>query len=213
MLSKENPMRTLFQFVIRFTLIVCLVNVAVAQDSGPANTRKTSVTVTGSASSGRVRFTAPSSVVQIRLEVYDSAARKLYDIEVRGGNVLDWQLQDGQAEPLADQTYLCAITVKSLAGKITQRIGSVTIEKGAASVQAVDALQMTAQQMQAVGPLEENASLTVLKEGETQTATVIAHNGEEGQITRGRGALSFRMGDFYSGTDKEQMRLTAEGNL
>jgi hypothetical protein len=42
---------------------------------------------------------------------------------------------------------------------------------------------------------------------------VIAHNGEEGQITRGRGALSFRVGDFFSGKDTEQMRLTAEGNL
>src|SRR5204862_2607967 len=31
--------------------------------------------------------------------------------------------------------------------------------------------------------------------------------------TRTRGALSFRMGDFFSGTDQEQMRLTEQGNL
>lgn len=105
------------------------------------------------------------------------------------------------------------MTVKSLAGRLTQRIGSVTFEKGTASVKAIDVSQMTAQQTEAIGPVEENASLVVLKQDERQTPTVIAHNGEEGQLIRGRGALSFRIGDFFSGKDTEQMRLTAEGNL
>jgi hypothetical protein len=61
--------------------------------------------------------------------------------------------------------------------------------------------------------LEENASLIALKEDAGQTTTVIAHNGDDGQITRGKGALSFRIGDFFSGKDTEQMRLTAEGNV
>ena len=56
---------------------------------------------------------------------------------------------------MADQTYLCAITVKSLAEKLTQKIGSVTIVKGVASVQALEALQMASQQSQAVDPREE----------------------------------------------------------
>lgn len=170
-------------------------------------------TVTAFASGDHVRFTAPSSIVQIRLEVYNLAGRKLFDNEVRGGNVLDWQLRDGQAEPLADDTYLCVVTVKNVSGKLTERIGSVTIMKPSATIRAVDASQMTAQQSQAIGPIEENASLTVLNDDSSQTATVIAHNGEEGQITRGRGALSFRIGDFFRGSDAEQMRLTQEGNL
>jgi hypothetical protein len=206
-------MRTLFHLTIRSILVLCLVNAAVAQDNTPANNQRTGLTVTASASSDRVRFTSPSSVVQIRLEVYNSTGKKVFDNEVRGGNVLDWHLQDGQAEPIADDTYLCAVTVKSLAGRLTQRIGSVTFVKGAASVKAIEVSQMTAQQTEAVGPIEENASLLVLKEDERQTPTVIAHNGEDGQITRGRGALSFRIGDFFSGKDTEQMRLTEEGNL
>jgi hypothetical protein len=151
--------------------------------------------------------------VQIRLEVYNSTGKKLFDIEVRSGNVLDWHLQDGQAEALTDDAYLCVITVKSLSGKLTQRIGSVNIEKLSASVQPIDASQITSQQSQAIGPVEENASLTVLKEDDNNTTTIIAHDGQDGQITRGRGALSFRIGDFFSGKDSEQMRLTAEGNL
>src|SRR5713226_8256475 len=90
------------------------------------------LTITAYAIGDHVRFTAPSSVVQIRLEVYNSIGKKLFDNEVRGGNVLDWHLQDGQAEPLADDSYLCVITVKSLSGRITQRIGSVKVEKNSA---------------------------------------------------------------------------------
>jgi hypothetical protein len=206
-------MRALSQFSISFNLILCLANVAVAQEGKPADASRSGVTITAFASNDRVRFTAPSSVVQIRLEVYNPTGKKLFDNEVRGGNVLDWHLQDGQAEPLADDFYLCVLTVKSLSGKLSQRIGSVIVEKTTANVQPVDVSRMTAQQVQAIGPIEENASLTVLKEDDNQTTTVIAHNGEDGLITRGRGALSFRIGDFFSGKDIEQMRLTPEGNL
>jgi hypothetical protein len=202
------------QFVIRFMLILGLVSNVLAQDlKTTGKVQSTAPIITAFASSEKARFTAPASVVQIRLEVYSSTGKKVFDNEVRGGNVLDWYLQNGQAERLADDTYLCVLTVKNLSGKISQRIGSVLVEKSAASVQAVAASQMTTQQSEAIGPLEEDASFVVWKEDERQTPTVIAHNGEEGQITRGRGALSFRLGDFYGGKDAEQMRLTAEGNL
>jgi hypothetical protein len=195
-----------------FLLILCLTN-AQAQGDIAKSATPDALTITASASNERVRFTAPATVVQIRLEVYASSGKKLFDNELRGGNVLDWHLQNGQAEPLLDDTYLCVVTVKNLSGKITQRIGSVRVEKSVASLQPAAASQMTAQQSDAIGPVEENATLTILNDGETQTATVIAHDGTDGQLIRGRGALSFRLGDFYSGKDTEQMRLTAEGNL
>ena len=185
----------------------------VAQEHNVATNSKSMSAVTAAASGARVRFTASSTVVQMRLEIYALTGEKLVDNEIRGGNVIDWHLRDGQAERLSDGSYLCVITGKSLSGRLSQKLGRITIENAAASVQAFDATQLSAQQTQAVGPLEENASLTVLKEGDNQTATVISHNGDEGQITRGRGALSFRIGDFFRGKDIEQMRLTPEGNL
>ena len=206
-------MHSLFQFLIRFGLILTLVSFAFAQDNPPANGQRTSLTVSASASADRVRFSAPSSVVQLRLEVYNTSGRKLFDNELRGGNVLDWHLRDGQAEPLADGAYLCVVTVKSLSGKLTQTIASVLVEKSIATIQATNASQMTPQQAETIGPVEENAALTVMKEAEHPATTVVAHNGEDGQIIRGQGALSFRLGDFFSGKDSEQMRLTAEGNL
>ena len=206
-------MPRLSQFVIRLIVTLCLINSALAQDNRTANDQKKALTVTAYASGERVRFTAPSSAMQIRLEVYNSAGRKLLDNDVRGGNVFDWHLLDGQAEHVPDDSYLCVITVKTLSGRITQKLGTVLVEKHAASVQPTDPTQMTVQQSEVIGPVEENAPLTILEEDQKQTTTVIAHNGEDGQITRGRGALSFRLGDFFRGKDSEQMRLTAEGDL
>jgi microcystin-dependent protein len=193
--------------------ILLLVSIVSAQDQNSATGSRSMATVTAAVTADRVRFTAPLTVVQMRLEVYAANGEKLFDNEIRGGNVIDWHLQDGQAERISDGSYLCVITSKGLSGRMSQKLGRITIENAAASVQPMDMTQLTAQQSQAVGPLEENAFLTVLKEGETQTATVIAHNGIEGQLIRGRGALSFRIGDFFSGKDTEQMRLSEEGNL
>src|SRR5712691_4624076 len=129
-----------------FLMLIISFQAALAQSEIAKTDNRDSLTITASASGERVRFTAPSSVVQIRLEVYSSTGTKLFDNEVRGGNVLDWHLQNGQAEPLADDSYLCVLTVKSLSGKLTQRIGSVTVEKNSASVQPVDTSQISAQQ-------------------------------------------------------------------
>lgn len=206
-------MSTAKRLVTSVTAILLLVSTLCAQQQTTTSSSRSAITVTAASSAERVRFTAPSTVVQMRIEVYATNGEKLFDNEIRGGNVIDWYLQDGQAGRLSDGSYLCVITSKSLSGRMSQRLGKVTIENTVPSVQTTDTTQLTNQQTQAVGPLEENASLTVLKDGENQTATVIAHNGEEGQIIRGRGALSFRIGDFFSGKDTEQMRLTADGNF
>src|SRR2546426_471592 len=126
------------------SLVLLMLSSAAAAQTTASNDKSSATPITAAVSGERVRFTAPSSVVQIRLEVYDTAGKKRFDNEVRGGNVLDWRLQDGQAEPLADDVYVCVITVKSLGGRITQRIGLATIEKLSASLQAFDASQMTA---------------------------------------------------------------------
>jgi hypothetical protein len=203
----------LLRSVIGLILSLACVSASFAQAKQEANSQPPTLTITAFASTERVRFTAPSSIVQMRLEVYDAAGRKLFDNELKGGNVLDWHLQDGQAARLPNATYLCVVTVKSRSGRLIQRLGAVLVEQGSASMQAATAAQLTAPQAAAVGPVEEQSALSVVNEDETQTATVIAHNGEEGQLVRGRGALSFRLGDLFSGKDREQMRLTQDGKL
>jgi len=169
--------------------------------------------VTAFATAERVRFTAPSSVVQMHLEIYTETGAKLFDFELKGGNVLDWHLQNAQAQRLDPGSYLCVVTVKNLAGQISQKIGTINISGERATIEPLQASKLSSQQAQAVGPLEENTSLVVIGNEDRNTPTVIAHTGEDGQIVRGRGPLSFRIGDFFKGNDTEQMRLTPEGNL
>ncbi|HEY3025063.1 MAG TPA: hypothetical protein VGJ55_02815 [Pyrinomonadaceae bacterium] len=178
----------------------------VNQNTGPSNT-----TVTAAAATERVRFTAPSNVVRMQLQVLSESGQILFDVSSKG-NVLDWSLQDSSGQRLQG-AFLTVVTVKSLSGRLSERIGSVSIGEKQVELQRVDAMQLSPAQQQAVGPIEENNALTILKAGETQATTLLANDGEDGHMIRGRGALTFRIGDFFSGTDREQMRLTEEGNL
>ena len=81
-------------------LATCLVVNGLAQN-GPVS-GDADLSVFASASNQHVRFTAPSSVVQMRLEAYDLRGRKIFDNELRGGNVMDWHLETGQGQTLAD---------------------------------------------------------------------------------------------------------------
>lgn len=170
--------------------------------------------VTGTASADRVRIAAPSAVVQLRLEVYDESGKKLLDTEQRGGNVLDWHLQGGKGERVADGNYLCVVTVKTLSGRLGQKLGIVTVNAQSTSLRPASTADLSVPQTQAVGPIESaEAGLTVMLAENAQPVTVLGNSGDEGQLARTRGALSFRVGDFFSGSDTEQMRLTEEGDL
>src|SRR6266487_3306018 len=206
-------MSSLKQILFTFVFALALSGVVTAQDTSNVIAQRSAMTITSSASADRIRITAPSSIVQMHVEVYGASGEKLFDNEIRGGNVFDWHLQDGQAQRLPAGDYVCVVTVKNLAGRLTQKIGTVRVGEKDVSVGSGEVAQLSAQQTQAIGPVEENSSWTVLNENENQTTTVIAHDGTDGQIVRGRGAFSFRIGDFFSGSDKEQMRLTEEGNL
>src|SRR6266702_1209771 len=178
-------------FAFAFVSALLVIGTATAQDSASTTTQKlSSATITVTASTDRVRITASTSIVQMHVEVYAASGEKLFDNEIRGGNVFDWHLQDGQAQRLSAGDYLCVVTVKNLAGRLTQKIGTVRVGEKDVSVGSGEVAQLSAQQTQAIGPVEENSSWTVLNENENQTTTVIAHDGTDGQITRGRGALS-----------------------
>ena len=208
---KKSLVRTLSHATFAILLLFTIVPTVPAQiESSKTNEESP---ITASASGERVRFTSPASTVQIRLEVYSSDARRVFDNEVRGGNVLDWLIQDGRGQRLTDGSFLCVVTIKALSGRINQRFGSVIIQNADVSVHEGAISAITPQQAAVVGPLEENASLNVLRDDKNLTTTVVTHNGNDGQLTRGKGALSFRIGDLYNGKDAEQMRLTTEGNL
>jgi hypothetical protein len=170
--------------------------------------------VTATATAVRVRFVAPGTVVQLRLEVFNETGQKVFDSELRGGNVLDWHLQNGTGERLQPGSYASVLTIKSLSGRLSQRVGLVTLNNDKASIEvAAETALLTPAQQQAVGPVEENSVLTVLHESEAPAATVVAHDGRNGEVTSTQGALTFRTGDIFSGLEIEHMRITPEGRI
>jgi len=169
--------------------------------------------VTAATTAERVRFAAPNAVVQMRLEVYAETGQKVLDTEQRGGSVLDWHLQGSAGERVSEGSYLCVLTVKSLSGRLIQKLGTVKVGTEGAVVEAITAAQINGAQAQAVGPVEGDVALIVLPEDAIEIATVLTHNGRDGQLSRTRGALMFRVGNLFTGTDREQMRLTEDGKL
>src|SRR6266567_4182194 len=204
-------MPTMKQIIFTSMLVFALLSTVAGQDNTAVP--KSSLTITAAAAGERVRITAPSTVVQLHVEVYGLNGEKIFDQEIRGGNVFDWHLHDGQGQRPAPGNYICVVTAKSISGKLTRKLGTVTVAENSVSIQAADSQPLTAPQMQAIGPIEENSSLTILSDSENQTTTVIANDGNEGKMIRGRGALSFRLGDFFNGKDEEQMRLTEQDDL
>ena len=200
-------------FIISYHLVIILAaGCAAAQDNTARLTAGNQV-VTATTTIDYLRIASSSTIVQMHLEVYGSTGERVFDNEIRRGNVFDWHFQNGQAERLAAGDYLCVVTVKNIAGKLTQKIGVVKVGEKGVVVGPAESAQLTLPQSQVIGPIEENSSWTILSPDDNQTTTLIAHNGTDGQIVRGRGALSFRLGDFFSGNDREQMRLTEEGSL
>src|SRR6266852_3318420 len=204
-------------FLLLLVVLMLLASAAFGQVQPDNNVEQAAVqltsTVTAAATAERVRFTSPNTVVRLRLEVYDEAGQKLHDTEQRGGNVLDWHLQGGAGERVADGVYLCVLTIKNLAGRLNQKLGLVTVNAQSTVVRSAAVAELNLRQAQTVGPIESgDAGLTVMGSDDAPV-TVLANNGNEAQLARTRGALTFRVGDFFSGADKEQMRLTEEGNL
>jgi hypothetical protein len=169
--------------------------------------------VTAAATVERVRFVSPGSVVQLRLEVYNETGQKLFDTELHGGNVLDWHLQNGLGERLASGSYACVLTLKNLSGRISQRVGVVNVNDKEAAIEPAGAARLTTAQRQTIGPVEDNASFTVLPQRETEAITTATHDSAKGQLTSTTGPLTFATGDVFAGKDKEHMRITEDGRV
>src|SRR5947209_12965480 len=148
------------QFVLFPVLFLLATSWTAAQEESGARLASPEPLVTATASAEHLRLVAPNAVVQLRLEVYDEMGRKVFDTEQRGGSVLDWSLQGGDGALLPDGSYVCVVTVKSLSGRLSQKLGQVTVTAQQASISSVAAAQLTAPQLQSVGPVEAEAALT-----------------------------------------------------
>ena len=204
--------------VLGFTLLLFVLNSSSSASgqttSDPPQPRQaSSATITAAASNGTVRFSAPGNTTEIRLEVFSPTGEKVFDSGKRAGNLLDWRWPDEKAQVLGADIYLCVVTVQSLSGQTSRKLANISFANQQATLQSVQATQLSPVQTQAIGGAETDTSLTIITSEQPIAATVIANDGTDGQMIRGRGALTFRIGNFFSGIDQEQMRLTEAGDL
>jgi hypothetical protein len=202
---------------IRFRLTLCLTLYALcalgAQAQAQLELLRRAPAVTASATAEQVRFVALPAVYQMRLEVFAVYGATVFDSDFKSGNLLDWGLRDQLGLPLADGSYLCVVTVKDFAGRRSQQRGAVLLQAGQASLLKPEQAEPSIRELNArmLGDITE--PLVILPGGAGLASTMLAHDGNSGQLVSGSGGLSFRTGDFFAGKDVEQMRLTPEGNL
>src|SRR6266550_228807 len=139
-------MRRILIIISGFAIALFLNTRGFAQESGERSQSIAAPQVVVTATSERVRFAAPNTVAQLRLEVYNESGQRLFDTEQRGGNVLDWHLQDGTGARLVDASYLCLLTIKDLSGHLQQTLGSVQVSAQAITLQPIESGELTAVQ-------------------------------------------------------------------
>jgi hypothetical protein len=203
-------------------LMLCAGSV-LAQEKADAPEAQTTTTpiVTALASTDGVRFVAPTGVLGVRLEIYNAGGEMISDSGMRAGSIIDWKVSDAKGA-LADGSYLTVVTIKDFQGKLRQRLGNLSLKAGRATVIRMRSGELTAAQSQTLSTERQSRKIeatetaepvSVLGENKERAVTVSTHNGTDGQITSTSGALTFRTGNIFNGTDKEQARVTPDGRV
>ena len=126
-------MRTVFRFVTSFLTVGFLVGAVYAQEKAAIpQPAPPSVTVTATTES--VRFTAPGETRQLRLEVFAAGQEKVFDSEAVSGHTLDWNYSDQQGQRVPDGEYRYALFVKDTTDELRTQRGVITLRGGEATV-------------------------------------------------------------------------------
>src|SRR5712691_9698089 len=128
-----------------------------AQTEQPASVPRSAPVVTAAASAERVRITASSNIIAIRLTIVNVDGQQLFDSGIHDGNVLDWRLPDGAAQTLAG-THLCVVTVRSLSGRTSRKLSTVAVESGQVTLRPIEAAQLTPAQTATLNTAQTDAA-------------------------------------------------------
>jgi len=89
-----------------------------------------SISLTVTAYSDAVRFSAQGSVKELRVEVLSLSGQKVFDSGPVLSNALDWKLLNTQGQPVANGVYLYTVTVKDPFGNVTKKLGKLAVLRG-----------------------------------------------------------------------------------
>jgi hypothetical protein len=172
------------------------------------------LTVTATIGAEQVRFVAPSSVYQLRLEIFGPGEAKVFDSDISFGNVLDWDLRDQEGKPIEEGTLGCLVTVRDVSGQVAKRWGVLGRDAGVARWLAPAEAGRAEAELELLAASGEVGDLIAAsRPGAGLATTQLAQDGRGGLIASGSGGLSFRLGDHLAGDEVERMRLTENGDL
>jgi trimeric autotransporter adhesin len=191
------------------TSALLLAGPVLAQDAAVKRGAEGPAVAAASTAAG-VRFVAPGEARRVRLEVYSADGSRLFDSGFRAGGIYDW---DGQG--LADGSYLCVLTAEDLQGQASRRLSSVNVASGRAALGKEAEAELKASYAKALASagIESDDVLAAARAKKSNAVTVTAHDGTDGQVTATTGSLTFRTGDVFTGSEREQMRVTPEGRV
>jgi hypothetical protein len=89
-----------------------------------------SISLTVTAYSDAVRFSAQGAVKELRVEILALSGQKIFDSGPVLGNALDWKLLNTQGQPVANGVYLYTVTVKDPFGNVTKKLGKLAVLRG-----------------------------------------------------------------------------------
>ncbi|MGH9851443.1 MAG: hypothetical protein ACREBD_16530, partial [Blastocatellia bacterium] len=130
----------------------------------------------------QVRFTAPSAVAEMQLQIIDQAGQLVYDSGAVTGPELTWALRQADGEAVKSGLYAYTLSVKE-AGAETARVrrGHFIVDRAKERDGQTDRLWITSQNDSGVG-----TELTVARnEGETIAGTSRPGEGRSAQAAEG----------------------------
>src|SRR5262249_16726933 len=134
--------------ILVFLVCLLLYATVVAQERQSATTSRdtNSREVTIIIQQQQLRFTAPSSAQEVRLEVFNQAGEVVYDSGLVSGPELSWALQNTSGEAVPSGLYAYALTLKEANPETPAlRRGPLIVERGRDREPQTDRLWVTSQ--------------------------------------------------------------------
>jgi hypothetical protein len=190
-------MSTALRSAILLTFTLSFSTTLSAQDQTSPILQKSAPVITAATALGKVRFSSPDGVAQIRVQILSASGGTLFDSSWKDGSVFDLAI-DGPDHLLSSGFYRCVVMVSDLEGRVTRKEATIAAQDGQVSIESrpgTDGLTI-------IGATDNGPRIAML-----------AHDGTEADLVSTSGDLSFRFGNFLAGKDTQRMRLTAVGDL
>ncbi len=110
-----------------------------------AGVRAQSTAIEVAADEGRVEFSSPAGLAEMRIEIFAPSGELVFDSGAVTGAPVEWKMQTAAGERVADGVYLATITVTDPSGKRRKRIEQLTVSSEAKAAGPTP---------QAIGPID-----------------------------------------------------------